>query len=73
MEKVGEVLHYAKSHMLIIRLRREIKENDVLYLKDGRAIGSIIEVFGPIAFPYAAVRTSILNIVKGEELFADRN
>jgi rRNA processing protein Gar1 len=73
MERAGEVLHYAKSHMLIIKVRREIKENDTLYLKDGRNIGRIIEVFGPIASPYAAVRTTITDIVKGEELFSDKN
>jgi RNA-binding protein len=54
----GEVLHLAKSGRLIVRLKtgdKETKSGELLVDVNGRHIGKVIEVIGPVAAPYASV------------------
>ena len=54
----GEVLHLAKSGRLIVRLKtgdKETKSGELLVDANGRHIGKVIELIGPVAAPYASV------------------
>jgi RNA-binding protein len=59
LQEVGEVMHLAKSSRLIVRLlgssSKEIHSGEVLIDQNGRGVGKVIEIIGPVASPYASV------------------
>jgi RNA-binding protein len=59
LQEVGEVLHLAKSSRIIVRLlgssSKEIHSGEVLVDQNGRGVGKVIEIIGPVASPYASV------------------
>lgn len=58
MRELGEILHLAKSGRLILRLTDKIAQNQTGRLitdENGRRVGKIIEIFGPVRSPYASV------------------
>jgi RNA-binding protein len=59
LQEVGEVMHLAKSNRLIVRLlgssSTEIHSGEVLIDQNGRDVGRVIEIIGPVASPYASV------------------
>jgi RNA-binding protein len=58
LEGVGEVMHLAKSGRLIVRLQKDgknIKSGELLVDANGKRIGKVIEVIGPVNAPYASV------------------
>jgi RNA-binding protein len=58
MEEIGEIMHIAKSGRLIIRLttaNKETKSGEFLVDENGKRIGKVIEVIGPVKAPYASV------------------
>lgn len=67
MEGIGEVMHLAKSGRLIVRLKEEgkqIKSGEVLIDSNGKRVGKVIEVIGPVNAPYASVAPSTDKIKK---------
>jgi rRNA processing protein Gar1 len=57
-EEVGEVMHLAKSSRLIVRLvgsSKEIRPGEILVDQNGRNVGKVLEIIGPVASPYASV------------------
>jgi RNA-binding protein len=75
LQEVGEVMHLAKSSRLIVRLLgssgREIRSGEVLVDQNGRSVGKVIEIIGPVASPYASVmpQTGRPNKVLGVKVF----
>ncbi len=55
MLQVGIILHRAKSGRLIIRLTREIRTGAVVLDDQGKRLGKVVELIGPVRAPYASV------------------
>lgn len=52
-QKVGVVLHLAKSGRLIVKASvAEIKAGTVLYDTKGKKVAKVVEVFGQVKEPY---------------------
>jgi RNA-binding protein len=61
LEGIGEVMHLAKSGRLIVRLQekgKHIKSGELLIDSNGKRVGKVIEVIGPVNSPYASVAPS---------------
>jgi len=75
LHEVGEVMHLARSSRLIVRLlgssSMEIHSGEILVDQNGRRVGKVIEIIGPVTSPYASVMplTDRTNKVLGVKLF----
>jgi RNA-binding protein len=58
-DEIGEVVHLARSGMLIVKLytsnNDRIKPGDLLIDGSGRRVGRVVELLGPVSSPYASV------------------
>ena len=54
LQGVGEILHIAKSGMIIVKLNQKVKPGDTLVDAKGKNIAKIIELIGPVKSPYAS-------------------
>src|SRR5438093_9712801 len=62
MEKIGEIVHLAKSGRLIVKVEDNINHNLIgqsLIDDKGSKVGKIIELIGPVKSPYASVIPTI--------------
>jgi RNA-binding protein len=71
----GEVMHLAKSGRLIVRLAagsKETKNGELLVDANGKPIGKVIEIIGPVNAPYASVApmTDRINKIIGIKVFS---
>ena len=67
LEEIGEVMHLAKSGRLVVRLTaigREPKSGELIIDTNGKPIGKVIEVIGPVTAPYVSVVPMIEKINK---------
>lgn len=58
MEKVGEIIHLAKSGRLIVKIQESTNHNligQALIDDKGTNVGKIIELIGSVKSPYASV------------------
>lgn len=58
MEKIGEIIHLAKSGRLIVKIEENANHNligQALTDDKGTKVGKIIELIGSIKSPYASV------------------
>jgi RNA-binding protein len=58
MEKIGAIVHLAKSGRLIVKIEENITQNLIgqsLIDDRGTKVGKIIELIGPVKSPYASV------------------
>ena len=55
MLQVGILTHQAKSGRLIVKLTKEVRPGASLLDVDGRRLGRIVELIGPVRAPYASV------------------
>lgn len=58
MEKIGKVVHLAKSGRLIVKIEENIDHNVIgqtLIDDKGARVGKIIELIGSVKSPYASV------------------
>ena len=62
MNELGEILHLAKSGQVIVKLSSQASDKKATGLTvvdiNGRQIGKILEIFGPVGSPYASVQPS---------------
>ena len=66
-------MHQAKSGRLIVRLSKEAKPGALLFDQDGRKVGKIIELIGPVRGPYASVAVVSSRLGKpGDPVFLER-
>jgi len=71
--QVGLLMHQAKSGRLIVRLSKEAKPGALLFDQDGRKVGKIIELIGPVRGPYASVAIVSSRLGKpGDPVFLER-
>ena len=78
MELLGEILHFSKSGRLIVKLNRfdsSIKTGQNISNEEGKKIGKISEIIGPITSPYASVFPFIQkkNKLTGMKVYIDKN
>jgi RNA-binding protein len=62
MERIGEIVHLAKSGRLIVKVGDNINHNLIgqsLIDDKGSKVGKIIELIGPVKSPYASVIPTI--------------
>jgi rRNA processing protein Gar1 len=62
MEKIGEIVHLAKSGRLIVKVEENINHNLIgqsLIDDKGSKVGKIIELIGAVKSPYASVIPTI--------------
>jgi len=67
LEEIGEIMHLAKSGRLVVRLTcigNEPKSGELIIDTNGKRIGKVIEVIGPVTAPYASVAPLIDKITK---------
>jgi len=57
LRKIGKILHISNlaRNILVIKLYERTRVGVVIYDKEMRELGKIIEVFGPVKAPYARV------------------
>ena len=55
MLQVGILTHQAKSGRLIVKLTKEVRPGASLLDGDGKRLGRIVELIGPVRAPYASV------------------
>jgi len=71
--QVGLLMHQAKSGRLIVRLSKEAKPGAFLFDQDGRKVGKIVELIGPVKAPYASVAVVSSKLGKpGDPVFLER-
>ncbi|MEM2260648.1 MAG: Gar1/Naf1 family protein [Candidatus Methanomethylicaceae archaeon] len=58
LSEIGQVLSISKSNLILARIKIPPKLGSFVYLKDGRKLGIIIDIFGPVANPYALIKPS---------------
>ncbi|MFZ0513480.1 MAG: Gar1/Naf1 family protein [Candidatus Nitrosopolaris sp.] len=75
LQEVGEVMHLAKSSRLIVRLlgssSKDTRSGEILVDQNGRGVGKVVEIIGPVTSPYASVMplTGRPNKVLGVKVF----
>src|ERR687884_1804472 len=74
LEEIGEIMHLAKSGRLIVRLTcvgNEPNSGELIIDTNGKRIGKVIEVIGPVTAPYASVVPMIdkINKIIGIKVF----
>ncbi|MGC8555486.1 MAG: H/ACA ribonucleoprotein complex subunit GAR1 [Conexivisphaera sp.] len=70
---MGQILRRARSGRIIVKLFVEVKEGTTLYSRNGRIVGVVREVFGPVRSPYASLeaRTDRVGGMIGEQVYAE--
>ncbi len=58
-------MHKAKSGRLIVRLSKEVRPGVFLLDEDGKKLGKVIELIGPVKSPYASVAVVSSRLGKG--------
>jgi RNA-binding protein len=72
MQKVGVVLHLAKSGRLIVKSSViDIKVGTILYDIKGKRVAKVAEVFGPVKEPYLSCipLTDRVKKLEGQEVY----
>ena len=73
MLQVGVILHRAKSGRLIVHLSKELKPGEVLFDGEGKKLGRVVELIGPVKSPYASIAVSTSRLGKaGDSAFVGR-
>jgi len=66
------MLHRAKSGRLIIRLTRELRTGAMIVDSQGKRLGKVVELIGPVRAPYASVLLSTTRLGKdGDPAFVE--
>lgn len=60
LKQIGTVLHLSKSSgNLILKAESKIKISDSVFDKMGKNVGTVFDLFGPVAAPFLAVKPMI--------------
>jgi len=65
LRQVGTILHRAKSGRLIVRLSKEVRTGATVLDSEGKRLGKIVELIGPVRAPYASVSLTTSRAGKG--------
>lgn len=56
LSEIGRILRISKSKLILARIKNPPKLGSFVYLKNGRKLGIIIDIFGPVKHPYALIK-----------------
>ncbi|MGY5880769.1 MAG: Gar1/Naf1 family protein [Candidatus Thorarchaeota archaeon] len=58
MRRLGKVLHISKRGSIIIRTEKTppVGSKSLVMDKNAQEVGTIIDVFGPVKYPYVAIK-----------------
>jgi len=58
LRRLGKVLHISKRGSIIIRTEKTppVGSKSLVMDKNAQEVGTIIDVFGPVKFPYVAIK-----------------
>jgi len=71
-KRLGTVIHVSKSTgNLILRAEEDAGVGDAVFDKHGKRVGSVYDFFGPVATPFASIKTRLEDPSKleGEPVF----
>jgi len=54
----GKVLHKVNERLILARANKAPKTDSKVYDVDGKIIGSVYEIFGPVKNPYILIKVS---------------
>ncbi|MCR6669521.1 MAG: Gar1/Naf1 family protein [archaeon YNP-WB-040] len=58
MTHAGKILHKVNERLILARAKKAPKTDSKVYDADGKIIGSVYEVFGPVKNPYILIKVS---------------
>ncbi|MCR6623196.1 MAG: hypothetical protein HA488_00035 [Candidatus Verstraetearchaeota archaeon] len=58
MTHAGKVLHKVNERLILARANKAPKTDSKVYDVDGKMIGSVYEIFGPVKNPYILIKVS---------------
>jgi RNA-binding protein len=64
LQEIGEIIHLASSGRVIIRLKQQLDEGNLVCDETGRKIAKVTELIGPVVSPYASAISLTNNIKK---------
>ena len=72
MQEIGTIVRRARSGMVIVKLSKEPREGQVLVDSNGRSVGRVTEVFGPVKGAYASLspHTDRIEGLVGEKVYS---
>ncbi len=72
MREIGTIIRRARSGMVIVRLTAEPSEGQVLFDSNGRSVGRVTEIFGPVEGAYASLapHTDRIEGLVGEKVYS---
>lgn len=56
LQGIGQVLHFSAQGNIIARLNRAIRVGTRLFSTQSKAVGRVVDIFGPTKQPYASVK-----------------
>ena len=59
LQRLGRVLHVSSSRNLILKAENTPRIGDRVVNKDLKPVGTVFDVFGPVASPYVAVKPEV--------------
>lgn len=59
LKRLGKVLHLSRSAKLILKTKINVTTRTKVLVANGKSIGYIFDIFGPIANPYISIAPSV--------------
>ena len=61
MQRLGRVLHVSPSRNVIAKTEKTPRIGETVVDENLKPVGKIVDIFGPVASPYATVKTTMRN------------
>jgi len=72
LQRVGSVVHQAKSGRLIVKLQTKAEPGSSVFDSKEKKLGRVVELIGPVASPYASIAISTSRVGnKGDPVFGN--
>lgn len=59
MQRLGRVLHVSPSRNVIVKTEKVPRIGETVVDENLKPVGKIVDIFGPVASPYATVKTTM--------------
>jgi RNA-binding protein len=59
LQRLGQALHLSSSRNLIIKVEHTPQIGEVVVDEEIRPVGKVLDIFGPVSSPYAAIKPTI--------------
>ncbi len=61
LKRLGKILHLSNSKKLILRTALNVRTGAKVLIANGKPVGRIFDIFGPIKNPYISIDPSVKN------------